>query len=79
MENETVTISNYQKLCIFTNWTLKALGLAFLLSCYAVWKGYPTPFRSVEAVEVYAKLDDLAHGMMAAQEDILELHKKVKK
>jgi hypothetical protein len=79
METEKLEVSNYQKLCIFINWSLKACGLAFLLSCWAVWKGYPTPFRSVEAVEVYAQLDDLAHATMAAQEDILELHKKVKK
>lgn len=79
MSEETIQISNYQKLCIFTNWTLKALGIAFLLTCWAVYNGYPTPFRSIEAVEVHAKLDDLAYGVMAAQEDVLELHKKVKK
>lgn len=79
METETTQISNYQKLVIFTNWTLKALGLAFLLTIYAVYNGYRTPFQSLEVVQVYAQLDDLAHATMAAQEDILELHKKVKK
>lgn len=76
---KAVEIGNFEKLCIFTNWTLKALGIAFLLSCWAVWKGYPTPFRSAEAMHIESELGEIALAMSAAQDDILELHKKVKK
>jgi hypothetical protein len=79
MEEKKYEITLLEKAAIFTNWTLKACGIAFLLCCFAVYKGYRTPFQSLEVVQVYAQLDDLAHATMAAQEDILELHKKVKK
>lgn len=79
MENETVVISNYQKLVIFVNWSLKLGGFVLIYHCLALHYNWHTPLKSVELNEVWAKQEDLAYGVMAAQEDILELHKKVKK
>lgn len=59
--------------------TLLVLGVVFIYHCIALRMDYYTPFRSVELNEIYTKLDDLAYAMAAAQEDILELHKRVKK
>lgn len=74
-----VEVSNFQKLVIVTNWTLKALGIAFIACIWATYKGYPTPFKTVENMEVQMQLSDVGLAMSAAQEDILELHKKIKK
>jgi hypothetical protein len=79
MENEYTTISASVKLSIWLNWTLKILGIALILISVAHWKGYPTPFKSLEAMQIEDRLIDLSMAMSAAQDDILEMHKGRKK
>lgn len=64
---------------IWVKWTLTLLGVAFIGCIIATFYGWPTPFKTIEKMEIESRFEDISYAMMAAQEDILELHKKVKK
>lgn len=64
------------------NWskkTLLVLGLIMIYHCIALKLSIFTPFKSVELAVIEENQNDLRYAMTAAQEDIIELHKKIKK
>lgn len=69
-------------LCQFTiwlNWTLKGLGLLLIYHCIALKFALYTPFKGVELSVIEDKQFDMALAVMALQEDVVDLFKRVKK
>lgn len=78
MEDET-KISVVEKFAVWLDLSLKLGGVLLVYHCLALKQGWFTPFKSVEMAAIEANQTDMSYAMMAVQEDVLELHKKVKK
>ena len=77
MEENNITL--VQKFGYFFNGLCIMSFVTLIYIVIANFKGWPTPLKAIELTAIEANQVDLSYAMSAAQEDILELHKKVKK
>lgn len=71
-----------EKITEWHDWSIKTLlvlGLIMIYHCVALKLSIFTPFKSVELAVIEEKQNELGYGMAAVQDDILELHQKIKK
>lgn len=62
----------FQGICL-----MSFITLIYLIA--ANFYKWPSPLKAIELAAIESHLDDVNYAMSAAQEDILELHNKIKK